>query len=194
MSATRTQDKADQPETSQRCPWCGADPLYVRYHDLEWGTPLHDEGKHFEFLLLETQQAGLSWITILRKREAYRKAFGGFDPEAVARFGDADMTRLLGDAGIIRNRRKIEASVRNARAFLAIREEFGSFDAWLWRFVDGKPVQGKRRVLADLPATTPLSDAVSAEMKKRGFAFVGSTTIYAHLQAVGLVNDHLMSC
>lgn len=194
MSATRIQDKAGQPETSQRCPWCGADPLYVRYHDLEWGTPLHDEGKHFEFLLLETQQAGLSWITILRKREAYRKAFGGFDPEAVARFGDADVTRLLGDAGIIRNRRKIEASVRNARAFLAIREEFGSFDAWLWRFVEGKPVQGKRRVLADLPATTSLSDAVSAEMKKRGFAFVGSTTIYAHLQAVGLVNDHLMSC
>lgn len=178
----------------QRCSWCGADPLYVRYHDLEWGTPLHDEGKHFEFLLLETQQAGLSWITILRKREAYRKAFAGFDPEAVARFGDADVTRLLGDAGIIRNRRKIEASVRNARAFLAIREEFGSFDAWLWRFVEGKPVQGNRRVLADLPATTPLSDTVSAEMKKRGFAFVGSTTIYAHLQAVGLVNDHLMSC
>lgn len=178
----------------QRCSWCGADPLYVRYHDLEWGTPLHDEGKHFEFLLLETQQAGLSWITILRKREAYRKAFAGFDPEAVARFGDDDVTRLLGDAGIIRNRRKIEASVRNARAFLAIREEFGSFDAWLWRFVEGKPVQGNRRVLADLPATTPLSDRVSAEMKKRGFAFVGSTTIYAHLQAVGLVNDHLVSC
>ncbi len=189
-----TQDKAKGSETFQRCSWCGADPLYVRYHDLEWGTPLHDEGKHFEFLLLETQQAGLSWITILRKREAYRKAFAGFDPEAVARFGDDDVTRLLGDAGIIRNRRKIEASVRNARAFLAIREEFGSFDAWLWRFVEGKPVQGNRRVLADLPATTPLSDTVSAEMKKRGFAFVGSTTIYAHLQAVGLVNDHLVSC
>ena len=181
-------------ETRDRCPWCGADPLYQRYHDLEWGTPLHDEGKHFEFLLLETQQAGLSWITILRKREAYREAFAGFDPEAVARFGEVDMVRLMGDAGIIRNRRKIEASVRNARAFLAIREEFGSFDAWLWRFVDGKPVQGNRRAPSDLPATTPLSDAVSAEMKKHGFAFVGSTTIYAHLQAVGLVNDHLMSC
>lgn len=178
----------------QRCSWCGADPLYVRYHDKEWGTPLHDEGRHFEFLLLETQQAGLSWITILRKREAYRKAFAGFDPEVVAHFGESDVARLLGDAGIIRNRRKIEASIKNARVFLAIREEYGSFDAWLWRFVDGKPVQGNRRVLADLPVTTPLSDTVSAEMKKRGFAFVGSTTIYAHLQAVGLVNDHLMSC
>ncbi len=181
-------------DTLERCSWCGTDPLYQRYHDEEWGTPLHDEGKHFEFLLLETQQAGLSWITILRKREAYRKAFAGFDPEAVARFGDADVARLLGNAGIIRNRRKIEASVKNARVFLEIREEFGSFDAWLWHFVDGKPVQGMRRVLADLPATTPLSDRVSAEMKKRGFAFVGSTTIYAHLQAVGLVNDHCMSC
>jgi DNA-3-methyladenine glycosylase I len=178
----------------QRCPWCGSDPLYLKYHDEEWGTPVHDEEKHFEFLLLETQQAGLSWITILRKREAYREAFARFDPEKVARFGDAQVERLLGNAGIIRNRRKIEASVKNARAFLDIRDEYGSFDAWLWDFVDGKPVHGHRRTLSDLPATTELSDRVSAEMKKRGFAFVGSTTIYAHLQAIGIVNDHLESC
>jgi len=181
-------------ETIQRCPWCGADLLYQRYHDLEWGTPLRDERKHFEFLLLETQQAGLSWITILRKREAYRKAFADFDPEAVARFGEADVQRLLGDAGIIRNRRKIEASIKNARAFLEIEAERGSFDAWIWDFVDGKPIDGQRRLMSELPVTTPLSDAVSAELKKRGFAFVGSTTIYAHMQAIGLVNDHLMSC
>jgi DNA-3-methyladenine glycosylase I len=178
----------------QRCPWCGSDPLYLKYHDEEWGTPVHDEAKHFEFLLLETQQAGLSWITILRKREAYRKAFAGFDPEKVARFGDAKIETLLGNPGIIRNRRKIEASVKNACAFLDIQDAFGSFDAWLWNFVEGRPVLGHRKVLSDLPATTELSDRVSAEMKKRGFAFVGSTTIYAHLQAIGLVNDHLESC
>ncbi len=178
----------------ERCPWCGDDPLYVEYHDREWGSPLHDESKHFEFLLLETQQAGLSWITILRKREAYRRAFGGFDPEKVARFSTAKVEKLLTDPGIIRNRRKIEAAVKNAKAFLEIREERGRFDAWLWDFVDGRPIDGKRRSPADVPATTELSDKVAKEMKSRGFSFVGSTTIYAHLQAIGLVNDHLLSC
>jgi DNA-3-methyladenine glycosylase I len=178
----------------ERCSWCGDDPLYVEYHDSEWGCPLHDEGRHFEFLLLETQQAGLSWITILRKREAYRRAFAGFDPEKVARFDQAKIEALLGDLGIIRNRRKIEAAVKNARAFLELRDEHGSFDAWLWNFVDGRPVDGKRRTLAEIPTTTALSDRVAKEMKARGFSFVGSTTIYAHLQAIGLVNDHLLSC
>jgi DNA-3-methyladenine glycosylase I len=178
----------------ERCSWCGEDPLYVAYHDTEWGTPLHDEGKHFEFLLLETQQAGLSWITILRKREAYRAAFAGFDPEKVARFTPARVEKLLGDPGIIRNRRKIEAAVKNARAFLDVREEFGSFDSYLWSFVEGWPIDGNRRSLAEIPATTPLSDRLAADLKSRDFAFVGSTTIYAHMQAVGLVNDHLVSC
>jgi DNA-3-methyladenine glycosylase I len=178
----------------ERCPWCGTDPLYVRYHDEEWGNPVHDEKKHFEFLLLETQQAGLSWITILRKREAYCRAFAAFDPEKVAAFLPADIDRLMLDAGLIRNRRKLEAAVKNARAFLEIGREYGSFDAWLWSFVDGVPVNARRRALAEIPATTPLSDKVSAEMKRRGFAFVGSTTIYAHLQAIGIVNDHLDSC
>jgi DNA-3-methyladenine glycosylase I len=178
----------------ERCSWCGSDPLYVEYHDREWGEPVHDERKHFEFLLLETQQAGLSWITILRKREAYRKAFAGFDPEKVARFTEARVEKLLLDPSIVRNRRKIEGAVKNARAFLSVEEEFGSFDRYLWRFVDGRPVVHSARSLSELPVTTPLSDSVSADLKARGFAFVGSTTIYAHLQAVGLVNDHLVSC
>jgi DNA-3-methyladenine glycosylase I len=182
------------PGRMERCTWCGSDPLYVRYHDEEWGSPLHDERKHFEFLLLETQQAGLSWITILRKREAYRRAFRNFDAEAVAGFSAADIDELLLNPGIVRNRRKLEASVKNARAFLGIREAHGSFDAWLWNFVDGKPVVNSNRTLADIPVTSALSDRVSAEMKNLGFAFVGSTTIYAHLQAIGIVNDHLVSC
>jgi DNA-3-methyladenine glycosylase I len=178
----------------ERCSWCGSDPLYVEYHDREWGAPVHDERKHFEFLLLETQQAGLSWITILRKREAYRRAFAGFEPEKVARFTEARVEKLLLDPSIVRNRRKIEGAIKNARAFLAVEEEFGSFDRYLWRFVDGRPVVHSALSLAELPVTTPLSDSVSSDLKARGFAFVGSTTIYAHLQAVGLVNDHLMSC
>ncbi|HEY9054352.1 MAG TPA: DNA-3-methyladenine glycosylase I [Rectinemataceae bacterium] len=178
----------------ERCPWCGTDPLYMRYHDEEWGEPVHDDARHFEFLLLETQQAGLSWITILRKREAYRRAFLGFDAERVARFTEKDVERLLSDPGIVRNRRKIEASVRNAQAFLEIREKHGSFDDWIWGFVDGKPVDGKRATMADIPVTTSLSDTLSAEMKALGFGFVGSTTIYAHLQAIGIVNDHVRSC
>jgi len=178
----------------ERCSWCGSDPLYVEYHDREWGAPVHDERKHFEFLLLETQQAGLSWITILRKREAYRKAFAGFDPAKVARFTEGRVEKLLLDPSIVRNRRKIEGAIKNARAFLAVEEEFGSFDHYLWRFVGGRPVVHSARSLAELPVTTSLSDSVSADLRARGFAFVGSTTIYAHLQAVGLVNDHLVSC
>lgn len=178
----------------ERCPWCGSDPLYVAYHDEEWGVPCRDEARHFEFLLLETQQAGLSWLTILRKREAYRRAFAGFDPEAVARFGDADLDRLLLDPGIVRNRRKLEGAVRNARAFLSVRGEFGSFDTYLWSFVEGRPLVNRWSETREIPVTTPLSDRLAADLKRRGFAFVGSTTIYAHLQAVGLVNDHLVSC
>lgn len=168
----------------------------MAYHDEEWGRPLHDEAKHFEFLLLETQQAGLSWITILRKREAYREAFAGFDAQKVARFTPDRIEKLLASppGGIVRNRAKLEAAVRNAKAFLKVQEEFGSFDAYLWGFVDGKPVVNSPRTLADIPTTSPLSDALSADLKARGFGFVGSTTIYAHLQAVGLVNDHLASC
>ena len=178
----------------ERCPWCGSDPIYVKYHDEEWGAPVHDERKHFEFLLLETQQAGLSWMTVLKKREAYRKAFLNFDVSAVARFGDAEIEKLMADAGLIRNRRKLEAAVKNAKAFLKIQDEFGSFDAFLWNFVAGVPIVSGRTSISEIPATTPVSDRLSEELKKRGFAFVGSTTMYAHMQAVGLANDHLVSC
>ncbi len=178
----------------ERCPWCGSDPLYIEYHDKEWGTPVHDERKHFEFLLLETQQAGLSWLTILKKREAYREAFHNFEPERVARLSEADVARMLENPGIVRNRRKLAAAVVNARHFLEIQEKYGSFDAWIWDFVDGRPVNHGRKCLVDLPVTTELSDTISAELKQMGFAFVGSTTIYAHLQAIGMVNDHLVSC
>jgi DNA-3-methyladenine glycosylase I len=178
----------------QRCPWCGEDPLYVAYHDAEWGRPVHDEGKHFEFLLLETQQAGLSWRCILGKREAFRRAYAGFDPGKVARFTSASVARLLADPGIIRNRRKIEAAIGNARAFLATAEEFGSFDSYIWRFADGRPIINSWKVASKVPVTTPVSDALAADLKARGFAFVGSTTIYAHMQAIGIVNDHLVEC
>jgi DNA-3-methyladenine glycosylase I len=177
-----------------RCPWCGTDPLYVAYHDDEWGCPVHDEGRHFEFLLLETQQAGLSWRCILGKREAFRKAYASFDPEKVAGFTAARVERLLADPGIIRNRRKVEAAIKNARAFLAVAEEFGSFDEYVWRFADGKPRVGKWKSPSQVPVTTPVSDALAKDLKARGFAFVGSTTIYAHMQAIGMVNDHITSC
>jgi DNA-3-methyladenine glycosylase I len=166
----------------------------VRYHDEEWGTPVHDERTHFEFLLLETQQAGLSWRTILGKREAYRKAFANFEPERVALYSEKDIERLLLDAGLIRNRRKLEAAVANARAFLAIQAQYGSFDSWIWSFTNGQPVTNRWETITEIPARTELSDLISAEMKKAGFAFVGSVTIYAHLQAIGIVNDHLVSC
>jgi DNA-3-methyladenine glycosylase I len=178
----------------KRCPWCGEDPLYVAYHDSEWGAPIHDEAKHFEFLLLETQQAGLSWRCVLGKREAFRKGFAGFQPEKVARFTTARVEKLLLDPGIIRNRRKIEAAIKNARAFLSTSEEFGSFDAYIWRFVDGRPVVNSWREPSQVPVTTDASDALAADLKRRGFSFVGSTTMYAHMQAIGMVNDHVVSC
>ena len=177
-----------------RCPWCGEDPLYVSYHDDEWGSPLHDDARHFEFLLLETQQAGLSWRCILGKREAFRKAYSGFDPVKVARFSSAKIEKLLADPGIIRNRRKVEGAVKNARAFLATAEEFGTFDSYIWRFVDGNPIVNTWRESSSIPVTTSLSDVLATDLKARGFSFVGSTTIYAHMQAIGMVNDHVMSC
>lgn len=184
------------PRKSQlgRCWWAGDDPLYVGYHDTEWGVPVHDDRRLFEFLVLEGAQAGLSWITILRKREAYRKAFGGFDVEKVARFDAKRIERLLADPGIVRNRLKVESAVNNARAFLEVKSEFGSFDAYQWRFVDGEPVQNRWRTKAEVPPRTPLSDAFSKDLKRRGFSFVGSTIVYAHMQAVGMVNDHLVDC
>lgn len=177
-----------------RCPWCEGADLYRRYHDEEWGVPVHDDQRHFEFLVLESAQAGLSWSTILKKRENYRKAYRGFDPRVVARFGPRDRERLRNDAGIVRNRLKIESSINNAKRFLEVQEEFGSFDNYLWGFVGGKPLVNKWKTLSEIPAKTDLSGTVSKDMKKRGFRFVGSTIIYAHLQAVGVVNDHLISC
>ncbi|MCW8140186.1 MAG: DNA-3-methyladenine glycosylase I [Planctomycetota bacterium] len=177
-----------------RCAWAGTDPIYVAYHDEEWGVPVHDDRRLFEFVLLEGAQAGLSWLTILKRREGYRKAFAGFDPAKVARFDAKKRAALLADAGIIRNRAKVESAVKNAKAFLAIQEEFGSFAAYQWRFVDGRPVRNAWKEQRQVPATSPTSDAMSKDLKKRGFSFVGSTIIYAHMQAVGMVNDHLVSC
>ncbi|MCL1928136.1 MAG: DNA-3-methyladenine glycosylase I [Treponema sp.] len=178
----------------KRCEWCTGLPLYMEYHDTEWGVPVYDDRKHFEFLVLESAQAGLSWLTILKKRENYRKAYDGFNPEKVAKYGQAKKQKLLSDAGIVRNRLKIEASINNARLFLEVQKEFGSFSAYLWSFVGKKPVCGNWKTLAEIPATTELSDRVAKDMKKRGFRFLGSTIMYAHLQATGLVNDHLTSC
>ena len=166
----------------------------LRYHDAEWGLPVHDDRKHFEFLVLEAAQAGLSWSTVLKKREGYRRAFAGFDPERVARYTGKEIERLILNAEIIRNRLKIEAAVKNARAFLAVQEEFGSFDAYCWRFVDGRPKVNRWKTTRDVPATSPESDAFSKDLKRRGFTFVGSTIVYAHMQAVGMVNDHLTGC
>lgn len=177
-----------------RCAWVGDDPLYRVYHDTEWGVPLHDERALFEFLILEGAQAGLSWLTILRKREGYRRAFDNFDAERIARYGEADVARLLGDSGIVRNRLKVASTIGNARATLAVREEFGGLDAYFWRFVDGRPIVNTWRDLTQVPARTPLSDAISKDMQKRGFKFVGSTIIYAHMQATGMVNDHTVDC
>lgn len=177
-----------------RCVWPGNDPLYIAYHDTEWGVPLHDDRRLFEFLVLEGAQAGLSWITILRKRENYRKAFDQFDAEKVARYTPKKIEKLLQNPGIVRNRLKVAAAVTNARAFLDVQEEFGSFDAYSWRFVDGKPIQNRWKAIKQLPAKTPESDAFSKDLKKRGFTFVGSTIIYAHMQACGMVNDHTVDC
>jgi len=180
--------------TRRRCAWPGDDPLYVAYHDDEWGVPVHDDRVLFEFLILEGAQAGLSWLTILRKRENYRRAFAGFDPERVARFGARDVRRLLADPGIVRNRLKVESTVRNARAFLAVQEEFGSFARFQWQFVGGRPKLNAWRSVKQVPPRTAESDELSKALKRRGFTFVGSTICYAHMQAVGMVNDHTTDC
>lgn len=181
------------PEVT-RCPWPGSDPLYVDYHDREWGVPLRDDRALFELLVLETAQAGLSWITILRRREGYRRAFEGFDPENVARYGEAKIASLLEDTGIIRNRKKVESAVSNAGAILRVQEAFGSFSGYLWGFVEGKPVVNHWTELPEVPAKTVLSETVSRDMKSRGFSFFGPVACYALLQSAGLVNDHLVSC
>lgn len=184
-----------QPQASVgRCPWCGSDPLYAAYHDTEWGVPVYDDTRLFEFLVLEGAQAGLSWLTILRKRDHYRKAFAGFAVERVAGFSAADIARLLADCGIVRNRLKIESAIRNARAVLAIQEAHGSLNHFLWQFVDGRPEQNRWHTLQDVPASTPQSDRMSRELRRFGCSFVGSTICYALMQATGMVNDHLVSC
>ena len=181
------------PGTRVRCPWPGT-PLMVAYHDTEWGVPVHDDRVLFEFLTLEGAQAGLSWETILKKRDRYRELFDDFDPVRVARFRPARIEKLLRDPGIVRNRLKVESTVTNARAFLAVQKEHGSFDAWVWSFVGGRPIVNQRRSLRDIPATTPGSDALSKALRKRGFRFVGSTICYAFMEAVGMVNDHVVDC
>jgi len=179
----------------KRCAWVGINnPLMLEYHDREWGVPVHDDRKHFEFLVLEAAQAGLSWAIVLNKREGYRRAFSDFDPGKVARYTEKRIEKLTSDPGIIRNRMKIAAAVGNARALLAVQEEFGSFDAYCWRFVDGRPKVNRWKTTKQVPATSPESDAFSKDLKRRGFSFVGSTVIYAHMQAVGMVNDHLVDC
>ncbi|MBP6218523.1 MAG: DNA-3-methyladenine glycosylase I [Oligoflexales bacterium] len=182
------------PKTIIRCPWVGQDPLMITYHDEEWGVPVHDDQKHFEFLILEGAQAGLSWATILKRREGYRKAFASFDPKKVARFNESKVEALLQDPGIIRNRLKVQSTVLNAQKFLEVQKEFGSFDTYCWSFVGGKTLKTQRTDLKSLPASSPESDAFSKDLKKRGFKFVGSTIIYAHMQAIGMVDDHLPSC
>lgn len=184
----------DEGALAKRCSWCGDDDLYVRYHDEEWGVPLRDDRALFEFLVLEGAQAGLAWITVLRKREGYRAAFDNFDPAKVARYSDRTLQRLLNNPRIVRNRLKVFSTRQNARAFLAVQEEWGSFSNYIWHFVDGKPVQNRWRSMAEVPATSPLSDRISKDLKRRGFSFVGTTIVYAHMQATGMVNDHLASC
>jgi DNA-3-methyladenine glycosylase I len=177
-----------------RCAWCGTDPLYVHYHDEEWGVPVHDDQRMFEFLILESFQSGLSWITILRKRENFRKAFDQFDYTKVAKYGEQKVESLLQDAGIIRNQAKIRAAINNAQRFIEVQEAFGSFCNYLWVFTAGKPIQNHIQKMGDVPAKTELSDRIAKDLKKRGFKFLGSTTVYAHMQACGMVNDHIMEC
>lgn len=181
-------------EQIRRCEWAGDDPLYIAYHDHEWGRPVHDDHKLFEMLILEGMQAGLSWITVLKKRDAFRAAFDDFDPHKIARYGDGKVEELLGNAGIIRNRAKIRAAIGNARAFLALQEECGSFDRFLWDYINGVPIVNTPESMADIPASTPLSDRVSRDLAARGFKFVGPTIVYAFMQAVGLVDDHMTWC
>lgn len=178
----------------KRCSWAGEDSLMIAYHDQEWGRPVHDDQIHFEFLMLEAAQAGLSWSTVLKKREGYRKAFSNFDPKKIARFDADKVEQLMGNPNIIRNRMKIEAAINNAKRFLEVQKEFGSFDRYCWQFVGNKPIVNRRKTLKDIPATSAESDLWSKDLKKRGFKFIGSTIIYAHMQAVGMVNDHLVDC
>lgn len=187
--------KGGSMDNKKRCEWVPLDnPLYVKYHDEEWGVPIHDDRRLFEFLILEGMQAGLSWLTILRKRENFRTAFDHFDPRKIARYNEKKIEELMQNSGIIRNRLKITAAVQNAKAFLDVQAEFGSFDTFIWQFMEGKPVINQWKTLKELPAKTPLSDTISKELKKRGFKFVGSTIIYAHMQATGMVNDHTVDC
>lgn len=178
----------------KRCEWCGTDPLYVKYHDEEWGIPVHDDTKHFEMIILDGAQAGLSWLTVLRKRENYRKAFDRFNPKKVAKYDEKKVEELLNNPGIIRNKLKVRSAVTNAQAFLKVQKEFGSFDKYIWQFVNGKPIINKWKSIKELPATSKESDAMSKDLKKRGFKFVGSTICYAYMQAAGMVNDHIVSC
>jgi DNA-3-methyladenine glycosylase I len=183
-----------RPALKTRCPWSEGDPLLASYHDEEWGVPVHDDRRWYEKIVLDGAQAGLSWLTILRKREGYRVAFAGFDPRKVARFGARDVERLMNDAGIVRNRLKIASAIGNARAFLALQDQEGSFDRWIWRFVDERPLQSGLGPRSAIPARTELSDAISRQLKARGFSFVGSTIVYAFMQAAGMVNDHRTDC
>lgn len=194
MPSTIGGKPAERMTPKNRCAWSGTDSLYVAYHDEEWGVPVHDDRVLFEFLVLEGAQAGLSWITILRKRDAYRRAFDQFDPKKVARYDRRKVTALLADAGIVRNRAKIESAIKNAKAFLEVQDEFGNFDAYQWRFVDGRPVQNRWQSMKEIPPRSAQSDALSKDLKRRGFSFVGSTIVYAHMQAVGMVNDHVVGC
>lgn len=182
------------PLSVNRCAWAGQDPLYIHYHDTEWAVPVHDDKKLFEFIILEGAQAGLSWLTVLKKRENYREALDQYDVEKIARYSPAKINALMQNPGIIRNRLKLESTVRNAQAFLKIVESFGSFDAYQWKWVEGRPLQNQLKSLQDIPARSNISDAWSKDLKKRGFNFVGSTILYAHMQATGMVNDHLISC
>ena len=192
LSSQKTKGRGMNEKT--RCEWCMGSELYRQYHDREWGVPVHDDRKLFEFLILEGAQAGLSWSTILNKRENYRRAFDGFDPEKVVRYTPARIKKLLQDEGIVRNRLKVESAVSNAYAFLKTQEQYGSFDAYIWDFVDGEPIQNAWKSLSEVPATTEISDRLSKDLKKRGFRFVGSTIMYAHMQATGMVNDHVLGC
>ncbi len=178
----------------KRCKWAGSEPLYQQYHDKEWGVPVHSDKKLFEFIILEGAQAGLSWITVLKKRAAYRQAFDKFDFNKIAKYNEKKVTQLLNNAGIIRNQLKIRSTIKNAQAFIKIREEFGTFNKYIWQFVGNKPIQNKWKNMSDLPATSEISDAISKDLKSRGFSFVGSTIIYAHMQATGMVNDHTTDC
>lgn len=178
----------------KRCPWCLKDPIYIKYHDEEWGVPVHDDKKHFEFLVLESAQAGLSWLTILKRREGYRIAYDGFDPAKVAKYDEKNIEEMMNYKGIIRNRRKIVASIKNAKVFLQIQNEFGSFDKYIWSFTDEKPIINSYKKLEDIPAKTELSQNISKDLKKRGCSFLGATIIYSYIQAVGIVNDHIINC